>query len=57
MRMREDAPHYSLFLLPLAFTILHLSYGLGFLIGFVKFWNHWGDKIGKAPTRSNETAG
>lgn len=35
--------------LPLAFTILHVSYGLGFLIGLVKFANRWGDKLGKVP--------
>jgi succinoglycan biosynthesis protein ExoA len=28
----------------LAFAILHLSYGLGFLAGLVKFWNRWRDK-------------
>lgn len=36
-------------LLPLAFAILHLSYGLGFLLGLFKFWNRWGDKQGKVP--------
>ena len=35
-------------LLPLCFAILHLSYGFGFLIGLVKFWNCWGDWKGKA---------
>jgi len=35
--------------LPLTFLILHLSYGLGFLAGLIKFWNRWGDKIGKVP--------
>jgi glycosyltransferase involved in cell wall biosynthesis len=29
-------------LLPVAFATLHLSYGLGFLLGLVKFWNRWG---------------
>lgn len=29
------------FLLPIVYTILHVSYGLGFLIGFVKFFKHW----------------
>ncbi len=38
-----------LFLLPLVFTILHLSYGLGFLAGLIKFWNRWSDKVGKVP--------
>jgi succinoglycan biosynthesis protein ExoA len=29
--------------LPVAFAILHLSYGSGFLVGLVKFWNRWRD--------------
>jgi len=33
--------------LPLVFAMLHLSYGLGFLLGLVKFWHRWGDKTGK----------
>ena len=37
------------FLLPLTFSILHLSYGFGFLVGLVKFANRWGDKTGKVP--------
>lgn len=36
--------------LPLVFAILHLSYGSGFLVGLFKFWNRWGDKVGKVPT-------
>jgi len=36
-------------LLPLAFAIIHLGYGLGFLVGLFKFWNRWGDKAGKVP--------
>ncbi len=28
-------------LLPLAFAILHLAYGSGFMIGLLKFWNRW----------------
>jgi glycosyltransferase involved in cell wall biosynthesis len=28
-------------LLPLAFTIIHLAYGSGFLFGLVRFWNRW----------------
>jgi hypothetical protein len=27
-----------------AFATLHLSYGLGFLVGIVRFWNRWGTK-------------
>lgn len=36
-------------LLPLTFLILHVSYGFGFILGLIKFWNRWGDKIGKVP--------
>jgi len=39
----------SLVILPIVFAILHLSYGFGFLAGLVKFWNRWGDKVGKTP--------
>lgn len=35
--------------LPVIFLIIHLSYGLGFLIGLIKFWNRWGDKKGIVP--------
>jgi succinoglycan biosynthesis protein ExoA len=28
-------------MLPIAFTILHVAYGLGFLVGLVKFVNRW----------------
>jgi succinoglycan biosynthesis protein ExoA len=30
-------------LLPIAFGVLHVSYGLGFLVGLIKFRNRWGD--------------
>ncbi|MEE1612164.1 glycosyltransferase family 2 protein [Microvirga sp. CF3016] len=30
--------------LSLAFSVLHLSYGFGFLVGLVKFWNRWHDR-------------
>ena len=43
-------------LLPLCFAILHLSYGFGFLIGLVKFWNRWGDKKGRAPELASTPA-
>ncbi len=36
-------------LLPLAFAIIHLGYGLGFLVGLFKFWNRWKDKKGQVP--------
>ena len=29
--------------LPIAFTIIHLAYGSGFLVGLLKFWSRWGD--------------
>ncbi|MGV7975692.1 MAG: glycosyltransferase family 2 protein [Anaerolineaceae bacterium] len=45
LRTRLHAP----WLLPLAFSILHLAYGLGFLVGLVRFTGRWGDKIGKVP--------
>lgn len=44
-------------LLPITFLIIHLSYGFGFLSGLIKFWNRWGDKVGKTPAWSGETHG
>ncbi len=38
-------------LLPLVYAILHTSYGLGFLVGLLRFANRWGDKTGKVPHR------
>jgi succinoglycan biosynthesis protein ExoA len=38
-----------LLMLPLVYAILHLSYGLGFLAGLLKFWDRWGDKAGRVP--------
>lgn len=29
--------------LPLVYATLHLSWGMGFLAGLVRFWNRWGD--------------
>jgi len=37
-------------MLPLVYSILHISYGLGFLVGLVRFVNRWGDKVGKVPS-------
>lgn len=33
-----------LLLLPFAFATLHISYGVGFLVGLIKFRNRWGGK-------------
>jgi succinoglycan biosynthesis protein ExoA len=41
-------------LLPLTFAILHISFGLGFLVGLVKFAKRWGDKQGKVPAFENK---
>ncbi len=43
-------------LLPVAFATLHVSYGLGFLVGLVKFWNMWG-KPGRVPGLRNSKTG
>jgi len=40
--LRRENCH-ELLLLPVVFATLHLSYGLGFLVGLLKFWNHWRD--------------
>lgn len=39
----------NVYLLPFVYTILHVSYGAGFLSGLVRFWNRWSDKEGKVP--------
>ena len=39
-------------LVALAFVILHVSYGLGFLVGLARFWNRWRDRGGSAPLPS-----
>ena len=33
----------SVMMLPITFFILHISYGLGFLLGLIYFWDKWGD--------------
>lgn len=35
--------------LPLVYAILHVSYGLGFLLGLIKFASRWGDARGGVP--------
>lgn len=39
----------AIILLPIAFAVIHLGYGSGFLWGLVKFSHRWGDKVGKVP--------
>ncbi len=39
----------NMLFLPLAFTVLHISYGFGFLVGLIHFRKRWGDKIGHVP--------
>ncbi len=36
-------------LLPVTFAGLHASYGLGFLVGLISFWNRWGRAAGSRP--------
>jgi len=43
-----------LLFLPVCFAILHISYGAGFLVGLMKFWNRWGDKHGTTKSIQNE---
>jgi succinoglycan biosynthesis protein ExoA len=38
-----------LLLFPLVYSILHISYGLGFLVGLIKFLGKWKADNGKAP--------
>lgn len=37
-------------IIPAAFAIIHLSYGLGFLVGLLKFARRWHDKTGEVPS-------
>ena len=34
----------STLILPITYFILHFSYGLGFILGFLYFWNKWNDR-------------
>jgi succinoglycan biosynthesis protein ExoA len=40
-------------LLVLAFGSIHLAYGLGFLVGLVRFWNRWVDRSSRKPSPPN----
>lgn len=44
---------YFFFYLPFVYSILHISYGTGFLAGLIKFVDRWGDKEGKVPRLSD----
>lgn len=35
----------SLWLMPVTFGTLHFAYGAGFLVGMIKFWNGWRDRV------------
>jgi glycosyltransferase involved in cell wall biosynthesis len=45
-------------LMPLTFAILHLAYGLGFLVGLIRFWNRWSDtrELSNTLTAPSQTA-
>ena len=45
--VRKEGPRHAA-RLPIIFATLHLSYGLGFLVGLGRFWNRWGDKRTRA---------
>jgi len=36
-------------LLPIVFAVLHIGYGVGFLLGLFKFAKRWNDKRGQVP--------
>jgi glycosyltransferase involved in cell wall biosynthesis len=48
------APRKVGVLLPLAFPILHLSYGFGFLAGLARFWNRWDRRRSGSPAPAQE---
>jgi succinoglycan biosynthesis protein ExoA len=47
----------TFFNLLIPFALLHCSYGLGFLIGLVKFAHRWGDKVDRVPLTREPYAG
>jgi succinoglycan biosynthesis protein ExoA len=47
LAIRKRVEHLPL--LPVAFAVLHIGYGLGFLFGVVRFWSRWGDRVGRTP--------
>jgi len=46
----------SQLLLPIVYAILHISYGLGFLIGLLVFAHRWGDRQGRTPILARKDA-
>jgi glycosyltransferase involved in cell wall biosynthesis len=56
LRHRSSVLGRLFFLLPLVFAILHISYGLGFLIGLLKFARRWRDQQGQTPTLVRQDA-
>jgi len=38
--------------LPIAFAILHVAYGFGFLFGLLRFWSRWGEVESKFQARA-----
>jgi len=44
----------KLMILPLIFATIHVGYGLGFLIGLIRFWNKWVDRSDGLPEVLNE---
>ena len=39
-------------ILPIAFAVVHLAYGSGFLMGLLKFWNRWAENTNNLKTRA-----
>ena len=44
MLSKNNSPILSISLLPVAFIVMHLSYGMGMLVGFISFSNKWQDR-------------
>jgi glycosyltransferase involved in cell wall biosynthesis len=52
----SQSPIPNILLLPFVFAILHISYGLGFLVGLGWFANRWGDRQGQTPSLTRSDA-
>ena len=48
VKLWRRAPHCSFPILLAAFPVLHISYGVGFLYGFLKFRNKWREAANEA---------